>query len=353
MTAYLALFATFVTLAATSWPRGWKSFAGITYVVLFAALTVFIGYRFLVGADWFNYEVMFLTISRMSLIDGLTVSDPAYSLVNWLVAQSGGSVWHVNLMCASLFSYALLRFVSQLPSPAAALISAVPTLVIVVAMGYSRQACAIACMMLAATNFNGSFSLRWVIWLSIGVAFHKSTIFIFPIFFFAANQNRTLSLIAGAGLGIALISTLILGNIQALIIIYVEAGQQSGGAIVRVALAVVTGLVFLVLPKASEWCGERRGLWRNMALASLALVPMFILVQSSTIVDRIAILLLPLQLVVFGSISRALTKGPLLQGAVLVAISSFQLSVLLVWLYYSFNVAAWIPYRNVLMEPYL
>jgi EpsG family len=353
MTAYWILFGFVAALALTNWPQAWGGFAKYVYAALFTALSILIGFRFLVGSDWFNYEVIYLAISRSSFTDGLAISDPAYSLINWVVGQWGGSVWHVNLICAMVFSYALLQFINTLPSPGAALVAAVPTLVIVVAMGYTRQSCAVSCIMLAATAFRGRFELTWVIWLTIGVAFHKSTIFVFPVFFFAASENRTLSLVVGGVLGLWLLSTLILGNIQGLLAIYVEAEQQSGGAAIRLTLAVVTGLVFMVLPKAKEIYGARHPLWRNMAIASLVLVPAYALVQSSTIIDRIAVLFLPLQLVMFSGLSTAIVKTPLLRGGVLVAVAACQLAVLIVWLYFSANSFAWIPYRNVLFEQFV
>ena len=353
MTAYWTLFAIAVSLALTNWPRGWGRFAKYINIFIFFLFSLFIGFRFLVGGDWFNYEVIYLTIARSDFVDAIQVSDPAYSLFNWVVGQAGGSVWHVNLICAALFSYALLRFVANLPSPGTALVAALPTLVIVIAMGYTRQACAVSCIMLAATAFRERFEFKWVAWLVIAVAFHKSAIFVFPIFFFAASENRILSLSVGALLGFGLLSILILGNIQNLLAIYVEAEQQSGGAAVRITLAVITGLAFLLLPNLREVYGIQHSLWRNMALASIALIPAYVLVQSSTIVDRIAVLFIPLQIVFFGGIAKSIVKTPILGGAVLVAVSAFQLAVLTIWLYFAANSFAWIPYRNVLFEQFV
>ncbi len=353
MIAYWISFAIPLALALTNWPQGWGRFAKYVYIILFIALTVFIGFRFSVGGDWFNYEVIYLVITRLSLNDSLSVSDPAYSFINWTIGQFGGEVWHVNLVCALLFSYALLRFIDHLPSPATALVSALPTMIIVIAMGYTRQSCAVSCIMIAATTFRGRFELTWVAWLVLGVAFHKSAIFVLPLFFLAASENRILSAVMGGVMGIGLLTTLILGNIQALLIIYVEAEQQSSGAAARVALTVTTGVVFLLLPNKREIYGQRYTLWRNMAIASLALIPAFVLIQSSTIVDRISILFVPLQLVVFGGLSRSITTSPILKGAVIIAVSAFQLATLTIWIYFSVNSSAWIPYRNILFEQYI
>ena len=69
-------------------------------------------------------------------------------LLNWFAGQNELGIWFVNTICGGIFSYGLIAFARSQPRPWLALAVAVPYLIIVVAMGYTRQAAAIGFVML-------------------------------------------------------------------------------------------------------------------------------------------------------------------------------------------------------------
>ena len=121
--------------------------SGLLWVALF--LVVLIGLREQVGGDWGNYLPYLDSIGPLSLLEALQETEPGYALLNWLGARSGGGVYLVNTICGALFTFGLLRFCRAQPRPWLALTLAVPYLITVVAMGYSRQGVAIGFEMLA------------------------------------------------------------------------------------------------------------------------------------------------------------------------------------------------------------
>ena len=79
-------------------------------------------------------------------------------LLNWFAGQNELGFWFVNTVCGGIFSYGLIAFARSQPRPWLALAVAVPYLIIVVAMGYTRQAAAIGFVMLGLVRLgNGSF----------------------------------------------------------------------------------------------------------------------------------------------------------------------------------------------------
>ena len=105
-------------------------------------LTLFIGLRHEVGGDWFNYLPYLTRAEGLSLSNVMVWGDPGYNALNWLFASQSWGIYGVNLVSA---------VVSRLAWSFSAGISlalgwpfAFPFyLVIVVAMGYSRQGVAI------------------------------------------------------------------------------------------------------------------------------------------------------------------------------------------------------------------
>jgi len=353
MLPYWLLFSTGAVLALTSWWRHSGFAARVITVAIILSLTLFVGYRFETGADWGAYEFIFLDINRMNLGDALTYIEPAYSFINWVVGLFGGNLWHVNLLCAAFFSWALVRFCQTLPLPGVAFLAAIPTLIIVVAMSYTRQSCAVACIMLAMRAYDGSFNWRWLVWLSLGATFHNSTILMFPVFILAASKNRVVSLAMGAVVIAALLSFFILDNAQGLIARYLEGDVQSSGTIPRILLATIPALLFFLVKNRRERIGGRYALLRNMAYASLLLIPMVFLVNSTTVVDRIGVLLLPFQLYFYSLAPLSFARNRIAQTAIVAAIVAVNGVTLAVWLSFSDYSNYWVPYRNVIFEDYL
>ena len=73
--------------------------------------------------------------------------DPGYNALNWLFASQSWGIYGVNLVSAVIFSIGLVIFCRYQPRPWLALCLSIPYLVIVVAMGYSRQGVAIGLIM--------------------------------------------------------------------------------------------------------------------------------------------------------------------------------------------------------------
>lgn len=350
MTIYLSIFVAFSLLAITKlWGQySYNIFAAV--VALF--LTIFIGYRYFVGVDWVTYELIFLDVYRMSLIDALTYGDSAYSLVNWAVARFDGQVWHVNLICAALFSTALCLFCGCLPRPGLALTVAVPTLIVVTAMGYTRQATAIACIMLAFWQFKGVFNWRWMAWLLLAILFHRSAIIVLPLFIVASSRQIWISLVIGGLLASILLFSIVFQNLDAVISLYFEGGIESAGALPRVAIGSFVGTSFFFI-RNKEILGDRHLLVRNMAIAMIVLLPLFMIIPSNTVVDRIGILLLPFQSAVLAGLAASFAQKPVLESIATIAIIASYAAIFAVWLIVATFASYWIPYDNVLFVQWL
>ncbi|OOY98796.1 hypothetical protein BOW22_07130 [Solemya velum gill symbiont] len=120
---------------------------------------LFIGLRFEVGGDWGNYlryYEMAYGEPLASLLSGR--GDPGYVFLNWIAANNDWGMGFVNLVCAVIFMTGLISFSSKQPAPWLALTVAVPYLVIVVSMGYTRQGVALGLIFLALTGLRNAIS---------------------------------------------------------------------------------------------------------------------------------------------------------------------------------------------------
>jgi len=180
MLPYFALFGFFAVPAVTTATKA----AGARDRGLWLGalvLVLAIGLRLEVGGDWYVYLRLFRGLQTAELGTVLGNSDPAYSLVSWTVAQLGLRIWAVNLVCAAIFTYGLISLARLQPNPWLALLVSVPYLVIVVAMGYTRQSAALGLLMVALSHQVRGNPLRMIVSLLIAAAFHKSAVITIPL----------------------------------------------------------------------------------------------------------------------------------------------------------------------------
>ena len=308
------------------------------------ALTLLIGYRFEVGGDWFNYIGNFYNLQWLELADVLRMSDPGYYLLNWLSIQNGGFIYAVNLVAGLLFSLGLVVFCLSLPRPWLALAAAIPYLVIVVAMGYSRQGVALGLAMLGLVALGRGATLWFMVWVLLGATFHKSAVILLPIATLAASEKRYLKIIWIGALSLGA-AWLMREQFDQFYVNYVEAEYQSSGALIRILMLALPATILLVRRRRFPFNLAQARLWFWTAVLSLVLLALVILSPATTAVDRIGLYLLPLQLVVFAHLPEVLGRPGQKNGVWVGAVLAYYAAVQFVWLNFATHAYAWVPYQ--------
>jgi hypothetical protein len=303
-----------------------------------------IGLRFEVGGDWFAYLGYLYRAAGMSLIEVLLHGDPGYYLLNWVVAQLGGNIYWVNLACGAILMTGVVAFARRQPLPWLALLVAVPYLIIVVGMGYSRQAVALGFVLLGLVALGDSRLRVFVVWVMIGAAFHKSAVLILPVAGLAASHNRLLS---RAWIGAASLIggyLFLFDSVDSLWANYVEADYQSQGGLIRVLMNAIPAALYLGLHKYLALKEGERRLWWWMSLLAIVCIPLVVI--SSTATDRVALYLIPIQIFVFARL-HTLVQDSLWRAYIVLGVLVYYTAVLAVWLFFAAHSFAWLPYQLV------
>lgn len=316
------------------------------FLLVAGVLTALIvGLRYDVGGDWETYLLRFERVYYMSLGEALQETDPGYYFVNWFVHLIGFDVWAVNLICGAIFTAGLIAFCRTLPLPWIGMAVAIPYLVIVVAMGYTRQAVAIGFVLLGLASFKDKSLVRLVILTFLAVTFHKTALVVLPLVALARVQNRFTTGVTLFGLMILLYYLFLQEDIDTLVTNYIDAEYESQGALIRVVMNAVPAVIYLLNMKRFDMPDDDRKLWRNFAWAALACLPGLYFLSSSTVIDRLALYLIPLQLVVFAWLPRALGKNGETNGQVTVLVLAYAATIQFVWLNYANHAKLWVPYQ--------
>lgn len=319
-----------------------------SWVLFFILLGVIIGLRHEVGGDWYNY-LRILDLARRELLpEALTRKDPAYALVNWYAANRWGDIYLVNSVCALFFSWGLYAFCRAQPRPWLALVVAMPYLVTVVAMGYSRQGVAIGLAMLALVALGQGRILRFLLWMLLAAAFHKTAVVLMPlaVFFIHQPRFRWLARAAVVCMALLLYYFLLRDSVGHYYESYVRAGYDSSGAAIRIAMNTLPAAVFLLLRRRFVLGLSERWFWTVMCLFALGFVLLLYQSNSSTAVDRIALYWIPLQIFVWSRFPDAMAFSSLrVRTSYVLAVVAYSGAVLFTWLFFAAHAFAWIPYR--------
>lgn len=317
-------------------------------------LVIVIGLRYRVGGDWAAYFHTYYAVSTENLADaiGQGGTEPGYMFVNWLAAQLGAGFWLVNVFCAALFTVGLLRICKEQPNPWLALVVATPFLIIVVGMGFTRQAAALGALLIGIANLIERRSLlRFIGWTLVATLFHKTALFFIPVLLLAGSQNRIVAAflaILAAALGYLVV---LHGGADAYASGYLRANLDAAGAQIRVLMNIAAAVILLLSKDRFYANREEKLVWRTFAYLSLLTGVALILVSSSVAVDRMAMYLIPLQLFVLSRVPIVFAPRGEPSQALRFLVVLYSAAVLFVWLNYAVNAGSWLPYRTYLQGP--
>jgi hypothetical protein len=340
---YWLLFAYFA--AGTLFRREATRVPGLPIGLIFGAVLVWlaIGLRYEVGGDWITYNFLFSFARYASLGRVISIGDPGYQLLNWLVQRAGAEIWLVNLVSSAIFTWGLYRFSRAQPDPWLTFLVAVPYLIIVVAMGYTRQAIAIGIILAGLASVKrGASLITFVVYVTFAALFHKTSVVVLPLVIFAWRRNTLLNVAAGIAGCILLYDIFLSQSVDAFVRNYIDAEYSSQGAAIRVAMNFVPALCFLLFRRRLQFDPTEERMWLYFSLASLVMPVLLFLLPSSTAVDRLALYLIPLQIAV-------LPRMPFLiagRGFGRAIVVIYAAAVQFIWLTFAANAAAWIPYKS-------
>lgn len=345
----------FLSLFALTPARPWSSKTRLAITILIA---LFVGLRDSVGADWKRYLIYVPRYGSDSFLSVLFSLEPGYAVSNWISYQLGAHIYGVNLICALLFGYCLITFINRQPYPWVSLLVSFPYLITVVSMNYTGQSVAIGFELLALIAIEKKKHISSLIFIALASSFHISAILLvaFPLLLsINLAPKRLLSIRNVFGSLLLLLSSLLLYKIgleQSMTVytkIYLQDNiYHSSGAYIRLSIALIPSIIFLLNANKFNLGPFATRLYSLMSICvCLAAVLLFFSSSSTTLVDRVALYFFPIQLIVAGNLpSLNLFRLSSVVWRRIIALSSF--SIIVVWLIFSSDSRAWIPYSNIL-----
>jgi hypothetical protein len=220
-----------------------------------------------------------------------------------------------------------------------------PYLVIVVAMGYTRQGISIGLVMLAFVALFERNMTRYFVFMAIAVMFHKSAIIMLPLVALTSAGSRWFKILLVSIIGVMLYWFLVRDATDTLYQNYVGAEYTSTGTAVRLAMNILPASLFLLFRKRFKLSKAENAFWTMMSLLAFIWVILFFVSPSSTAVDRLALYWIPLQLFVFCRLPDVFGRPGGANSTWVFLILLYYGTVLTVWLFFATNAYGWLPYQ--------
>jgi hypothetical protein len=317
----------------------------LVWLFMGVVLVIFIGWRDYVGGDWSNYLRRFHAIEGLSFAQTLEQSDIGYQFLVYWMSRWGFEIYSVNFLSAILFASGLIAFLRREINPWLGLSVAVPYLIIVVSMGYTRQGVALGLVMWGLASLDKKRFIRFLLFILVAVSFHKSAIMMIAFGIFAHGRGKLLKAFAVATAGAGIWFSFVETDSHALWQNYVTSQMESQGALIRVVLNAIPALLLLIFHKRWKRYFRDYTLWFMVAVASI--MSLFLVNFASTAIDRMALYFIPIQIVVYTRLP-FLAKRVFAPSVTTLLIVLFYLLILLVWLNFAVNARYWVPYHNLL-----
>ena len=345
----LYLFLAFKSIEET---KAFNTFKKGTQNLLIIFFSLFIGLRYEVGCDWDQYIEIFNNFRDGFLRDQSNL-EPSFIILNNIFSQFTYGIYLINIFSAVIFSYCIIKFCQRLPRPWLGLCVSYPYLIMVVAMGYTRQSISIGLSLLAFMVLEKGQFYKSIFYILLGSTFHRSgAFFLFAPLLYSLRMgrfNNLLKVFLIIPLGYYFIDNFILSRLDFYIKGYFTTNLSSTGSLIRILLCVIPSLIFIFNLKKFKTSKVFKDIFFVISLLSIISLIALGFTTSSTAIDRLALNLLPIQILVASYIpdTGIFNFGKLTWKFLIVLIVFFVLSI---WLLFAIHSFCWIPYRNIIYQ---
>ena len=180
---FIYIYISFQTL------KGRQKILSYSYYFIFFVLCLFIGLRNEIGVDWDQYVKIMTRMEGKTFAEGLIGMEPSYMFLSWIGHQFDNNIFLINFLSSLIFLSGLLSYSNKQEYPWLSILISFPILIVVVGLGYTRQACAIGFEFFALNSFQKMKYYKSFLLLFIGSTFHISLLPITLLFIKKPNKK--------------------------------------------------------------------------------------------------------------------------------------------------------------------
>ena len=202
--------------------------------------------------------------------------------------------------------------------------------------------------MIGLIYLNKNNLIKYSLYVFLGCLFHYTGVF---LFFFGLFTNRKINIK----------NLILISSIFALIIYFLIGFElvmstlghyldayNSAGALLRVFMSLFPCLIFLLFCENYNF-HFNNNLLRGFSYFAIALLILLIFLDSSAMIDRFAIYLIPIQMIIWTNFIDIFEKKTNSNNFIFYIICLVYFLALMVWLHFGDYSIWWLPYKNIII----
>jgi hypothetical protein len=189
----------------------------------------------------------------------------------------------------------------------------------------------------------GSFR-QMVLWVIAGAMFHRTALVVLPLVTLSYTRNGLqtfLVVLVGSYLAYKFLWT----NFDTYQHLYIQRVYEAEGSGVRLGMNITPAVIFLLLSRRFGLSEDERRIWRNFSIAASVSFVVWFVTKNTVAVDRLALYLIPLQMVVFSRLPNVLSRSDAPSAEYKGLIVVYCALVQFTWLNFANHAQYWVPYR--------
>ena len=315
-------------------------------------LIILIGFRYKVGGDWYTYESMLGVLNNLkNPFLSMGATDPAYGLINYYAPTwwYGNGITFVNTICGTIFILGIAFFCNKQKYPMLSLAIALPYLIIVVGMGYTRQSAAIGFALFAYCFLIENRLKLYLLCVFLGALFHLTEIIMLILLIARVNKKNlivnTILFFVCFSIALYLLQNSVLSRLATY-----DSNEvvNSEGGMFRLIINLFPALLFFLNFTKIKNFYNNDIIINCLTILSIGTILLFILsFFTSTLADRLGLYFSILQIAIYPAFICILNKN-VRTIFVLFILIGYNLLFLIWILNSSYAQIAWLPYKNYL-----
>jgi hypothetical protein len=151
------------------------------------------------------------------------------------------------------------------------------------------------------------------------------------------------AIVLGAGLGLAIY--LLEAPARNLAESYAATGFDSTGSTVRVSIAAGAGVLFFMSRRKFSRNADELRIWTTMSTVAILIAPTLLVTPSSTVVDRIDLYVIPVEIFVFGRLPAVFGRRIAVYEILMLGVIICSAAELYIWLKWANSAFTWLPFH--------
>lgn len=319
----------------------------------FVVFVLFIGLRYQVGPDWFQYNYIHTTLAYADFWDVAIQAEPLSYLLFWTSKNLGFEVYLSNIVAAIIMMIGVFAFARRTVNPWVALISATPYFIIVMGMSGVRQSMAAGIVLFLFSRWERNTLLTRAAYILGAAAFHTSALV--NNIFLVIKMNIAMRYKVVLGIFVLAVTLYVSSqvpiyseNIERYQERYLEGTftEKSFGSIYHIAMIAVPALLgFLYRRRLTPFIHSESLLYFGLYAALSTFILNFI---STTAASRLTIYLYFVPMMVYPALINMYAKRS--RTVLIIMMIIFHMLILISWFTFGNHAYTYKPYQNLMFN---